>query len=58
MERNGFRECARPITRTGRNGRGLVDLFYQRYEDRVAENPDGHAMDYIHCYIAIEKIDK
>lgn len=34
----------------------LVDLFYQRYEDRVAENPDGHAMDYVHCYLAIEKL--
>ena len=34
----------------------LVDTFYQRYEDLVAENPDGHAMDYIHCYLAIEKV--
>ena len=34
----------------------LVDLFYQRYEDRVCENPDGHAMDYVHCYLAIEKV--
>ncbi len=33
----------------------LVDLFYQRYEDLVAADPDGHAMDYVHCYIAIEK---
>lgn len=33
----------------------LVDTFYQRYEDLVAENPDGHAMDYVHCYLAIEK---
>jgi hypothetical protein len=34
----------------------LVDLFYQRYEDRVAADPAGHAMDYVHCYLAIEKI--
>jgi hypothetical protein len=34
----------------------IVDLFYQRYEDLVAANPDGHAMDYVHCYLAIEKI--
>ena len=34
----------------------LVDLFYQRYEDRVAADPTGHAMDYVHCYLAIEKI--
>jgi len=33
----------------------IVDTFYQRYEDQVAENPDGHAMDYVHCYLAIEK---
>lgn len=34
----------------------LIDKFYQRYEDRVAADPDGHAMDYVHCYIAIEKM--
>jgi len=34
----------------------LIDLFYQRYEDCVAANPEGHAMDYIHCYLAIEKV--
>ena len=34
----------------------LVDQFYQRYEDRVAADPTGHAMDYVHCYLAIEKI--
>jgi SAM-dependent methyltransferase len=34
----------------------IVDAFYQAYEDLVAENPDGHAMDYVHCYIAIEKL--
>jgi len=34
----------------------IVDAFYRSYEDMVAENPDGHAMDYIHCYLAIEKI--
>ena len=33
----------------------LIDTFYRRYEDLVANNPDGHAMDYVHCYIAIEK---
>lgn len=34
----------------------IVDEFYQNYEDLVAANPDGHAMDYIHCYLAIEKV--
>jgi len=35
---------------------GLVDEFYQCYEDLVAENPGGHAMDYVHCYLEIEKV--
>ncbi len=34
----------------------IVDAFYQSYEDLVADQPDGHAMDYIHCYLAIEKV--
>jgi indole-3-acetate O-methyltransferase len=34
----------------------IVDAFYQRYEDLVAADPDGHAMDYVHCYLAIEKV--
>jgi SAM-dependent methyltransferase len=33
----------------------LVDAFYQRYEDEVAADPTGHAMDYVHIYLAIEK---
>ena len=33
----------------------IVDTFYQRYEDRVAAYPSGHAMDYVHCYLAVEK---
>jgi SAM-dependent methyltransferase len=34
----------------------IVDAFYQRYEDMVAEDPSGHAMDYVHSYLAIEKV--
>tara|TARA_Y100001960_G_C14714887_1_gene849076 strand:+ start:118 stop:1257 length:1140 start_codon:yes stop_codon:yes gene_type:complete len=34
----------------------IVDEFYKRYEDRVASNPDGHAMDYVHCYLAVRKV--
>ena len=34
----------------------IVDAFYQRYEDMVAADPTGHAMDYVHCYLAIEKV--
>jgi SAM-dependent methyltransferase len=33
----------------------LVDRFYRRYQDDVAANPDGHAMDYVHTYLVIEK---
>ncbi len=33
----------------------LVDRFYQAYEDEVANNPDGHAMDYVHIVLDIEK---
>jgi len=33
----------------------IVDNFYKRYEDRVALDPDGHAMDYVHCYLAVKK---
>ncbi|MGI9481100.1 MAG: SAM-dependent methyltransferase [Hyphomicrobiales bacterium] len=43
-------------SRSAEERASLVDEFYQRYEDRVAANPDGHAMDYIHCYLAIEKL--
>ena len=34
----------------------LVDDFYQRYADMVAADPTGHAMDYVHCYLEIEKV--
>ena len=33
----------------------LVDAFYGAYEQQVAANPSGHAMDYIHILMAIEK---
>ena len=33
----------------------IVDGFYQAYEDEVAANPDGHAMDYVHLVIDVEK---
>ena len=34
----------------------IVNAFYQSYEAEVADNPDGHAMDYIHIIMVIEKI--
>ena len=34
----------------------LVDELYQRCEDIVAQDPEKHALDYIHAYIHIEKL--
>ena len=33
----------------------LVDAFYGAYERQVAADPNGHAMDYIHILMTIEK---
>lgn len=33
----------------------IVDRFYANYEAEIASNPDGHAMDYIHVIMEIEK---
>ncbi len=33
----------------------IVDRFYRMYEDTVAANPEGHAMDYVHCFMVITK---
>ena len=33
----------------------IVDAFYKAYEDEVAADPDGHAMDYVHLVLDIEK---
>ena len=34
----------------------IVDQFYNYYFEEVANNPDGHAMDYIHVVMDIEKV--
>lgn len=34
---------------------GIIDRFYQRYRDRVAADPVGHAMDYVHIYLVCKK---
>jgi hypothetical protein len=41
--------------RTPEDRHAIVDTFYKRYEDLVALEPDGHAMDYVHCYLAMRK---
>jgi hypothetical protein len=33
----------------------IIDAFYGAYEAEVAARPDGHAMDYVHCFMAIAK---
>ena len=50
-----------PALRTALEGRGeddvsqTVDRFYDSYRNDVAANPSGHAMDYIHIILDIEK---
>ena len=34
----------------------IVDQFYNSYLEEVASSPDGHAMDYIHVVMDIEKV--
>jgi hypothetical protein len=34
----------------------IVDDFYGRYEARVAAAPEGHGMDYVHCYMICRKL--
>ena len=33
----------------------LINDFYQAYIDRVADDPTGHAMDYVHAYLTVRK---
>ena len=33
----------------------IIDMFYGNYQTEIAENPTGHAMDYIHIVMEIEK---
>ena len=33
----------------------IVDRFYKAYHDEVVQNPIGHAMDYVHIILDIEK---
>lgn len=34
----------------------IVDTFYERYRQRVEDNPEGHAMDYVHIYLVCKKV--
>ncbi len=33
----------------------IIENYYNTYESLVAENPAGHAMDYVHAYMVIKK---
>jgi hypothetical protein len=34
----------------------ILDRFYDTYEARVRDAPDGHGMDYVHCHLVISKV--
>ena len=34
----------------------IINSFYEKYRAEVERDPDGHAMDYIHIIMEIEKI--
>ena len=33
----------------------IIDRFYDSYESAVAAAPQGHGMDYVHCFMQIRK---
>lgn len=33
----------------------IIDTFYGRYQQKVADSPEGHAMDYVHIYLVCRK---
>ena len=33
----------------------IVNRFYDAYEAEVAASPEGHAMDYVHCFMVVGK---
>ena len=41
--------------RAPEEAQAIVNEFYQSYESEIAANPDGHAMDYVHIIMVIEK---
>ena len=34
----------------------IVDVLFDQYTSRVAENPEAHAMDYVHSYLELTRI--
>ncbi len=56
-----MRSWSETVFRTALEGRDeddinqIVNRFYDAYRDDVAANPSGHAMDYVHIILDIEK---
>ena len=34
----------------------ILDRYFDSYQQCVREDPAGHAMDYVHCYLIVEKV--
>ena len=47
----GALDPARPLEER----QAIIDRFYDAYEADVARRPDGHGMDYVHCFMQIRK---
>jgi hypothetical protein len=45
------------INRTENEANEIVNKFYNLYIEEVSNNPEGHAMDYVHVIMDIEKIN-
>ena len=43
-------------TRSSEEAQDILDRYFDAYEARVRERPAGHAMDYVHCYLIVEKV--
>ena len=56
------RSWSETVFRTALRGRRIseidtiVNLFYKNFEEEVANDPEGHAMDYVHVVMDIERI--
>lgn len=47
----GALDPARPIS----DRQAVIDRFYAAYHANVAAAPDGHGMDYVHCFMLVTK---
>ena len=58
-----MRSWSETVFKTALSGRNqveiskIVDQFYNSYEEEIASDPRGHAMDYIHIIMDIEKVE-